>query len=175
MKKNNVIKLDRGGFQEGNQGIALSDSYGLVRFGYFQGMRFDADVTLMPKLKADHEHIISAPFGGWGIVKDAKNPEAAGLWLKSYLHPEIDSTEIENEEFKDFYFSLLKDKQVDIEYFVDPQNLFFDQDLNEKNLDEFISWNDTEIDNVRDHLKAQTELFNELAIEADMQLNPDVP
>ena len=173
MKKRNVIKLDRGGFQEGKQGMALSDSYGLFRTGYFQGMNFDAGVTLMPKLKADDKHIISAPFGGWGIVKGAKNPEAAGLWLKSYLHPEIDSTEIENEEFKDFYFGLLKDKQVDIEYFVDPENLLFDQDLNKQNSDEFISWNDTETDNIEEHLKAQTELFNELASKANEQLTLD--
>ncbi len=173
MNKRNVIKLDRRGFQDGKQGMALSDSYGLFRTGWFQGMNFDAGVTLMPKLKADDKHMVSASFGGWGIVKGSKNPEAAGLWLKSYLQPEIDSTEIENKEFKDFYFGLLKDKQVNIEYFVDPNNLLFDQDLNKQNLDEFVSWNDTEIDNIEEHLKAQTELFDELAIKANEQLSSE--
>ncbi len=109
MKAEGIVKLDRGGFGDGRQGMAFTNCFGLKRTGYFTQINPDhLAATYLPVRKEGDRPVISSMYRGWGLVKDAKNPVGAGLFLCEYLN--IDNYDLEvtfhNEEVAEFFFEI---------------------------------------------------------------------
>lgn len=73
-------------FKNGKCGMAVCEAWGLKRTGYWRNMNFeDIGFTFVPSFDANTKATISGCYRGWGICKGAKNPVAAGVFLRYYL------------------------------------------------------------------------------------------
>lgn len=73
-------------FKNGKCGMALCEAWGLKRTGYWRNMNFeDIGFTYVPDFDANSKATVSGCYRGWGICKGAKNPVAAGVFLRYYL------------------------------------------------------------------------------------------
>ena len=109
MKTEGIAKPDRKGFQEGMQGMAFTTCHGLRKIGYFTAMNpDDLGATYLPVWNEGDEQQVTAPYRGYGIIEGAKNPVAAGLFLRTYLDVEVHdlSNEFHNPEVAHFFFEV---------------------------------------------------------------------
>lgn len=96
-------------FIKGNCGIAITNAFGMKATGYFADMNpNDIGFTYIPKFNDSTDAYTTGLFRGWGIVKGAKNPVAAGIFLREYLdvsNYDLDSAFI-NKDAQNFFFKL---------------------------------------------------------------------
>ncbi len=109
MKSEGSVKLDRGGFQNGKQGMALTNCFGLKRTGYFTEINPDhLGATYLPVWKKGDKQCVTGIYRGWGLIDGAKNPVAAGLFLRQYL--DVNNYDLEatfhNQEVANFFFQV---------------------------------------------------------------------
>lgn len=95
-------------FPEGKTGIVVAHSYGLKKNGNFRKMSpDDIGFTYLPSW--DGKEATPTSFvRGWGICKGAKNPVAAGIFLRYYLDVNNYNTSSAfiNSEAESFFFKL---------------------------------------------------------------------
>lgn len=73
-------------FIKGNCGIAVTNAYGMKATGYFADMNpNDVGFTYIPQYDDSNKAYTTGLFRGWGLVRGAKNPVAAGIFLRYYL------------------------------------------------------------------------------------------
>ena len=96
-------------FIQGKCGIAVTNAYGMKATGYFSKMNPDhVGFTYIPAYNADSKSYTTGLFRGWGLVRGAKNPVAAGIFLRYYLDAnnyDAESAFI-NKEAQNFFFKL---------------------------------------------------------------------
>lgn len=88
--KNGLIRgigeVYRDEFVNGKCGIALTNAYGLKKTGYWSKMNSDhIGFTYLPNVDGSQKATKTGIYRGWGIIKGAKNPGAAGVFLRYYL------------------------------------------------------------------------------------------
>lgn len=96
-------------FLNGKVGIALTNAYGLKKTGYWSKMNADdIGFTYLPDFNSSVKAGTCGLFRGWGIIKGAKNPEAAGIFLRYYLDVNNydTSSAFINSEAESFFFKL---------------------------------------------------------------------
>lgn len=72
-------------FPLGNVGVAVLHSFGLKKTGYLRNMKSsDIGFTYLPSWKGN-AYTPTSFVRGWGLCKEAKNPVAAGIFLRYYL------------------------------------------------------------------------------------------
>jgi len=72
-------------FPSGKVGIAILHSFGLKKTGYLRNMKAtDIGFTYLPSWNGK-KYTPTSFVRGWGICKGAKNPVAAGIFLRNYL------------------------------------------------------------------------------------------
>lgn len=102
-----LINPGMGNFADEKTGMAITDSFGLKRTGHFSTMNPDhIGVTYLPRFDQDSEQVLSGTYRGWGLIKGAKNPVAAGIFLRYYLdvnNYDLDLT-FHSQELADFFF-----------------------------------------------------------------------
>ncbi len=108
MRVDGYLKLDRFGFDDGRQGLCITDSNGLRTMGYYTHINPDfVGATYLPVYKKGDPVPYTAPHIGYGLVKGAKNPVAAGIYISYCLNPENTKKETENafhnKEVEEFY------------------------------------------------------------------------
>lgn len=73
-------------FKNGKCGMILCEAWGLKRTGFWRNMNFeDIGFTYVPAYDKKSKAYTTGIFRGWGICKGAKNPVAAGVFLRYYL------------------------------------------------------------------------------------------
>lgn len=78
--------INRDEFIDGKVGIAVTNAFGLKKTGYWMNMDPSSiGFVPLPDFDAQTKGAQTSLFRGWGICKGAKNPEAAGLFLRYYL------------------------------------------------------------------------------------------
>lgn len=101
--------INRDEFIDGKVGIAITNAYGLKKTGYWMNMDPSSiGFVPLPSIDDNTEARQSGIFRGWGICKGAKNPEAAGLFLRYYLDVNNydTSSAFISEEAEAFFFQL---------------------------------------------------------------------
>ena len=118
-----TIKLDRTGFKNGKQGMALTNTFGLLKSGFFAGADFEnIGITFMPKPNNKDDHIISAQLSGFGIVKGSKNINNAGAVIKELTSFDVFEEKGQDvfisEEAKEFYKKLCDKQKNNCFYYI---------------------------------------------------------
>lgn len=114
-----LVSTSRIAFTNGKTGMAITNCFGLKRTGYFSTMNSNnIGVTYLPKFDEQSEEQATGIFRGWGLIRGAKNPEAAGIFLREYLdvnNYDLDLT-FHNEDAANFFFEVTTDIS-DINYY----------------------------------------------------------
>ncbi len=103
-------------FITGKCGIAVTNAYGLKATGYFRDMNpNDIGFTYIPSYDEKTPAYTTGLFRGWGLVRGAKNPEAAGIFLRYYLDASNYDAKsaFVNEEAQNFFFKLTSGVDTD--------------------------------------------------------------
>lgn len=109
-----LITPTRSEFSSGKVGMALTNCYALKRTGYYSNFNSDnIGVTYLPRYDQNSEQITTGIYRGWGLIRGAKNPEAAGIFLREYLdvnNYDLDAT-FHNEDAANFFFKVTGEAQ----------------------------------------------------------------
>lgn len=95
-------------FPSGKVGVAILHSFGLKKTGYLRTMKpSDIGFTYLPSWKGNDVQATSF-VRGWGLCKGAKNPVAAGIFLRYYLDVNNydTSSAFISKEAESFFFKL---------------------------------------------------------------------
>lgn len=113
MKADGYATYSREGFSDGKTGMALTNAFALKKTGYYTTINPDhLGVVSLPVWKEGDPEYSSSIYRGWGLVKGAKNPVAAGIFLREYLdvnNYDLDET-FHNQEVANFFFSTTSDQ-----------------------------------------------------------------
>lgn len=96
-------------FPTGKVGIAILHSFSLKKTGYLRNMKSsDIGFTYLPSWKKGKKATPTSFVRGWGICRGAKNPVAAGIFLRYYLDVNnYDTTSaFISKEAENFFFKL---------------------------------------------------------------------
>ena len=96
-------------FTKGNCGIAVTNAYGMKATGYFADMNpNDVGFTYIPQYDDSNKAYTTGLFRGWGLIRGAKNPVAAGIFLRYYLDAGNYDTASAfiNKDAQNFFFKL---------------------------------------------------------------------
>lgn len=99
----------RDDFINGKCGLAITNAYGLKKTGYWRNMNTDTiGFTYIPNYDSSHNAVTTGLYRGWGIIKSAKNPVAAGIFLRYYLDVNNYNTSAAfiSSEAESFFFKL---------------------------------------------------------------------
>ena len=96
-------------FRVGNAGYAICNAFGLKKTGFFYDSNWaDIGCYYIPDYSASVKAKPTGIVRGWGLAKGAKNPVAAGIFLKHYL--DIDNYNVSdafiNKDAERFFFEL---------------------------------------------------------------------
>ena len=120
MRVDGYLKLDRFGFDDGKQGMCFTTTFGLRSQGYFTHINPDyVGATYLPVLKKGDPQPYTAALKGYGLVKGAKNPVAAGIFMSYALNPENESEYHDpflNKEAEEFFYELTASCPEDVLY-----------------------------------------------------------
>ena len=107
--------------ETGKTGMALTNCFALKKTGYYTNINPDhLGVTYLPKWKETDETPFTGLYRGWGLIKGAKNPEAAGIFLRYYLdvnNYDLEST-FHSPDLANFFFKVTGDSSKEMfQYF----------------------------------------------------------
>ena len=126
--RSGTASINRSSFGDGRDGMAITDTFGLMRIGYFTKINPDhLGAVLLPKMSEEDEHKVTAPIMGYGVVKGCKNIGAAAVALEAlsapfeapYYSEEYLEKHFWNEEITTFYLEMYEEHCKDIVYYID--------------------------------------------------------
>ena len=176
MIQKGVIRPCRDDFGKGYQGMALTNnramSRGMYSVGYGSVDPSEIGVTYLPVTDSGKTPGFAAALCGWGIIKGSKNPEAAGAFLKSFLRPGKEALGTEyyqyvTDEFENFYFDKLFSEKVQINYYINVENM---QDSKYLDSDFAYKWTDHTVTDINAYYKDKQEDMQKVCDEANKLL-----
>ncbi len=152
-------------FPAGKVGMVATDCFAIKKTGYYSNMNpEDLAATYLPRYDAKSPQIATHGLRGWGLIKGAKNPEAAGIFLREYLdvnNYDLDET-FHNEEVSDFFFQAVNHKFDKWTYYhtsgVMKANGVIDESVISGNLTH--SWHSKSPDQIKAYLDSQKPVLN---------------
>jgi hypothetical protein len=172
MKADGQLELGLTGFTDGKTGLALTNCFALKKTGYYTTINPDhLGVTYLPVWEEGEENVVSGTHRGWGLVKGAKNPVAAGIFLREYL--DVNNYDLANtfhsEEVSNFFFKATG---------LQSENMLFYYDTTMGDLagiqDKFVeSWNNYSPAQIKGHLQSQTNVFANMVEKANSILDTE--
>ena len=106
-------------FPSGKVGIAVLHSFSLKKTGYLRNMKAsDIGFTYLPSWNGS-KYTPTSFVRGWGICKGAKNPVAAGIFLRNYLDVNNydTSSAFISKEAENFFFKLTSTNTKDKNFY----------------------------------------------------------
>ena len=114
--RNPIEKNLLNNFIKGNCGIAITNAYGMKATGYFSKMNpNDVGFTYIPQFDDNNKTYTTGLFRGWGLIRGAKNPGGAGVFLRYYLDAGNYDTASAfiNADAQNFFFKLTSGVETD--------------------------------------------------------------
>lgn len=159
-------------FPNGKCGMEVVDLFALKRSGHFPTMNGDdLAATYLPRWDKNSPQVGSSTLRGWGLIKGAKNPEAAGIFLREYLdvnNYDLDET-FHSKELADFFFQATS-KKFDIVLFNNDQGVMYANGINDTAViagDVTAAWNHHSPDQIKAYLDSQMPVLKNYAATAD--------
>ena len=107
------LTTEQNAFTSGKVGWVIRDTYALKRTGYYKAMDpLDIGVADLPSPDGTTSSLAGSWLRTYGIIKGAKNPVAAGMFIRYFLDPtnyDMSKTFV-NDEATDCYWKSLKDR-----------------------------------------------------------------
>ena len=123
MRVDGYIRLDRFGFDEGKQGMCLTNVFGLKKTGYFTHINPDyVRATYLPVWQEGDPQVYTGIYRCWGLCDGAKNPVGAGLFIRYYTdvnNYNLDET-FHNQQVTDFFFQMVAQYPDNVIYYRGP-------------------------------------------------------
>ncbi len=121
MSEDGLITIDNSIFGDGRTGMALTNCFALKKTGYFPSFESEnLGVTYIPTWGEDEQYK-SGIYRGWGLIKGAKNPEAAGIFLREYL--DVNNYDLANtfhsSDVANFFFKITSESTENMVYSFD--------------------------------------------------------
>ena len=114
--RNPIEKNLLNNFIKGNCGIAITNAYGMKATGYFSKMNpNDVGFTYIPQFDDNNKTYTTGLFRGWVLIRGAKNPGGAGVFLRYYLDAGNYDTASAfiNADAQNFFFKLTSGVETD--------------------------------------------------------------
>ena len=167
MKTDGYLKADLFGFDDGKQGMALTNCFGLKRTGYFTTINHDhVAATYLPVWKEGEKNQATGIYRGWGLIDGAKNPVGAGLFLRQYL--DVNNYLLENTfhngDVANFFFQVTGQYTNDM-IFYHSGGMIRSTGLGES-FSEF-SWNKNSPANTKTYIDKQLNTMNAMCVKAN--------
>ena len=107
MADEGLLSCAGGTFGEGKTGLAITNAFGIKRTGYFPDINPDhVAATYVPTWEEGGEQMRTGIYRGWGLIRGAKNPVGAGIFLREYL--DVNNYDLEqtfhNSDVANFFF-----------------------------------------------------------------------
>lgn len=149
-----------------NIGMVLSTTYDMRAWGlYSLSNPENIRAVLLPKKDMDSEHIVTTPIEGFGLVKGAKNPQLAGLFLKEAIGQKRSAEHhfFANDTLEDLFYDTYENYSDKIIYFTD-QGL-----LNASKLDYdfYYKWSELPADEIDEYIDSQLENMNKVIVKSE--------
>lgn len=127
MRADGYIKQGLEEFTDGKTGMALTNCFGLKRTGFFSTINPDHIAAVpTPVWGENGKHYTAGIHRAWGLVKGAKNPVAAGIFLREYLdvnNYDLDNT-FHNREVANFFFKVTGAEDENMMYYFAPDEYY---------------------------------------------------
>lgn len=166
MKEDGYLKFGYGGFNEGKTGLTLTNCFALKKTGYYPNINPDyIGVTYLPRWDENSEQPTTATYRGWGLIKGAKNPVAAGIFLREYLdvnNYDLDNT-FHSAEAANFFFKVTG-TQVDNVIYYHEGSLFESTGIGE---DYGMNWQDYSPAQIKGYLDGQLNVMKNMKNKAN--------
>lgn len=172
MKEDGYLTLNHTSFNDGKVGMVITNCFALKKTGYYTSINPDhLGMTYLPTWEEGSEPVVSGIYRGWGLVKGAKNPEAAGIFLREYLdvnNYDLDNT-FHSQEAANFFFKVTGNTSEDVlYYFVDGTEQA--TGLGDSYAD---SWNRYSAAQIRGYLDGQQNVINNMCNKANDLLDTE--
>ena len=113
INKEGLVASSQELFSTGKVGWIIHDTYGIKKTGYFKAMDpLDLGVVGLPAPDSSLSGLSGSWLRNYGIIKGAKNPVAAGMFIRYFLDPanyDMDKTFI-NEDATEYYWTSRKER-----------------------------------------------------------------
>ena len=113
INKEGLVASSQELFSTGKVGWIIRDTYGIKKTGYFKAMDpLDLGVVGLPAPDSSSSGLSGSWLRNYGIIKGAKNPVAAGMFIRYFLDPanyDMDKTFI-NEDATEYYWTSRKER-----------------------------------------------------------------
>lgn len=166
MKDEKIAKLDREGFKDGKQGMALTNCFGLKKTGYFTTINPDhLGATYLPVWNEGDEQQVTGIYRGWGLIDGAKNPVGAGLFLREYLdvnNYDLGNT-FHNTEVSNFFFQVTGSYSENMIYYHGPDMVKTTQ--MGKQYHE--SWNSESAAQIKTYIESEKNVMEQMCVKAN--------
>lgn len=165
MKADGIAQIGHRAFNDGKIGMGLTNAFALKKSGYFTSINPDhVGVTYLPVWKEGDKNVPTGIYRGWGLIKGAKNPVAAGIFLREYL--DINNYDVSNsfltDECADFFFQVTG-VSSDIFYYYG-NSMVKSTGLGTEFADR---WSTTSPDQIRTYIEGQLNVMNEMSAKAN--------
>ncbi len=123
MRIDGYLTYNKDKFDEGKQGMTLTNCFGLKKTGYFTQINPDhVRATYLPVWKEGDPQQVTGIYRGWGLIDGANNPVGAGLFLREYL--DVNNYDLEdtfhNQEVANFFFQVTGEYSENMLYYHGP-------------------------------------------------------
>ena len=165
MKADGIAEIGHRAFNDGKTGMGLTNAFALKKSGYFTSINPDhVGVTYLPVWKEGDKSVPTGIYRGWGLIKGAKNPVAAGIFLREYL--DINNYDVSNafltDELADFFFQVTG-VSSDMYYYYG-NSMVKSTGLGTEFADR---WSTTSPDQIRTYIEGQLNVMNEMSAKAN--------
>ena len=165
MKADGIAQIGHRAFNDGKTGMGLTNAFALKKSGYFTSINPDhVGVTYLPVWKEGDKNVPTGIYRGWGLIKGAKNPVAAGIFLREYL--DINNYDVSNafltDELADFFFQVTG-VSSDMYYYYG-NSMVKSTGLGTEFADR---WSTTSPDQIRTYIEGQLNVMNEMSAKAN--------
>lgn len=170
MKDDGYLQLGNEEFSDGKCGLVITDCFALKKTGYFTNVNPDyLAATYLPVWKEGEKPVTTGIYRGWGLVKGAKNPVAAGIFLREYLdvnNYNLDNT-FHSQDVASFFFNVTGASN---------ENFFYSHYDGVLNTDYTYSnaWNTYSASQVKSFLEGQANVLNNKCNEANKTIQTEI-
>ena len=165
MKTDGIAEIGHRAFNDGKTGMGLTNAFALKKSGYFTSINPDhVGVTYLPVWKEGNKNVQTGIYRGWGLIKGAKNPVAAGIFLREYL--DINNYDVSNafltDELSNFFFQVTGETS-DVFYYYG-NSMVKSTGLGTEFADR---WSTISPDQIRTYIEGQLNVMNEMSAKAN--------